>query len=648
MDATTTATAEDSLGPVIGTGIDGKTVPVSAYQPLSPGSNTRILELQSSVDPTAPLVGQLAEANVQVDISYDYSTFDYERNYDYETISYCWGEPIFTEPLTLRNSGESGTGAIKYITANLRDALLRFRSANEKEAQIRHMAAIYESASGVLIWLGHSEDGEDCFRRLEMLTRGGAEELPWFSRLWVVQELVKIRNITMFCGRATMPWLRLLPVIARDWLSHLPYSNPILYTLAKLWKHWFDHQMIPRGDLIGLLEDFDDMKCANEKERVFPLFGLSWNASCGRYCTSQNHVSHCSFRLELDYTWPTEELYGYVLGKSILEESCHASTALRIAATRNLGGDTERPSWAIDWRQPKVRESIWHNRKKWFCGGFEQRDSCIVGPESLNRLILCVDFAAWGDVATVLSPLAETSTEEQAMEWLSETWSRLLEWVRAHNSGITPSTLQQHLLLEQLLDAIFVFAHDDTHFRWVYAVDSLTKGVRARMVLGAYRGIRQTRHGSMSSSKDSDEEWEAYDQSSVRDDDFDPTEEDWAARELSEEMPSTIQRYMRGRSVCIMSSFTHKTARVNGMVWPDIGIAPSHVHQGDIVVMAFASRWKDRYPDLPTWAVPNEMKPYSLQYVEDAESAMMLLREIEVHARPREAKCSLVYEGKPH
>lgn len=202
--------------PVTSLGSDDETLPAFAYQPLSLGSSIRILEVQPSIDPAAPLIAKLVDANIESNFS-RYADFDYEPDFEYEAVSYCWGEPLFTEPLMLSTSASPDKQAVKYITTSLRDALVRFQyhgrvrrlwvdavcigqgNYAEEAVQIGCMTKIYEQASGVLIWLGHSEEGAACFRWLEMLLRGPGplpqvrealqhlQRLPWFHRLWVVQ-----------------------------------------------------------------------------------------------------------------------------------------------------------------------------------------------------------------------------------------------------------------------------------------------------------------------------------------------------------------------------------------------------------------------------------------------------------------------------
>lgn len=154
-----------------------------------------------------------------------------EAEGQYEGISYVWGTDGPTAKILC-------DGNELYITANLDDALRRFRlkeelrfvwvdavcinqqDSKEKSDQVRRMGEIFRRAKGVLCWLGRDDDGmaESCFTLIresrkalghEWREDGGMRnliqdlklsfpptameewekvtrllEMPWFQRLW--------------------------------------------------------------------------------------------------------------------------------------------------------------------------------------------------------------------------------------------------------------------------------------------------------------------------------------------------------------------------------------------------------------------------------------------------------------------------------
>lgn len=168
------------------------------YASLPEDSNTRLLRLLPSLDGSAPLFCTLEPVNL-----------DHGRSF--EALSYAWGEASFTEPLNI-------DGRVKYVTPNLRDALLHLRyrfkprclwvdavcinhdNEVEKSRQIPFIFKIYRRASAVLVWLGCGAKEADDLAQIQSFCRhyDGSSDwqnlgiskffrslvtLPWFSRL---------------------------------------------------------------------------------------------------------------------------------------------------------------------------------------------------------------------------------------------------------------------------------------------------------------------------------------------------------------------------------------------------------------------------------------------------------------------------------
>lgn len=175
----------------------------------------------------------------------------------YQAVSYVWGDPTQTQPITL-------DGAAYPVTANLYSALKYLRETDtparlwvdsvcinqqdvfERSAQVGRMRAIYASAAQVSVWLGdygaHPKSDwhlgfqymiaradwmakppttpaeQRRFDTLEARHARGSEIMagllarPWFMRAWVVQE-VAVRHFTnddekvkLMVGHLTVPW----------------------------------------------------------------------------------------------------------------------------------------------------------------------------------------------------------------------------------------------------------------------------------------------------------------------------------------------------------------------------------------------------------------------------------------------------------
>lgn len=192
---------------------------------------------------------------------------DIEKGADYEALSYTWGSPYLSDTLMVHSGSLSGANphpSILRIRPNLSEVLRYLRLRNqvrvvwvdalcinqddleEREHQVTRMANIYSRACKVIAWLG--PDYDDAVKALQSLQYVGeqieatnnyyiahspgasestwpdAKKLlpwddsfwaavidlvrrPWFSRVWVIQE-IHMGNVNSFlkCGCTEILW----------------------------------------------------------------------------------------------------------------------------------------------------------------------------------------------------------------------------------------------------------------------------------------------------------------------------------------------------------------------------------------------------------------------------------------------------------
>lgn len=187
----------------------------------------------------------------------------------YKALSYVWGDPS--------NAGDSGNtleiGNSKVpITTNLQMALRQLRSLagdtiitlwvdavcinqadlDERTHQVSMMRDIYASAERVIIWLGEADnESDEAFDALHLLSThdprrgdvtveaelqstmslysgffsGLASHRPWFSRVWIIQELAMAKQDPLVvCGKKSTSWsmfMKAWKFIAKVQLSEL-------------------------------------------------------------------------------------------------------------------------------------------------------------------------------------------------------------------------------------------------------------------------------------------------------------------------------------------------------------------------------------------------------------------------------------------
>ena len=190
------------------------------------------------------------DENESIDGAILHASFD--DHPPYEALSYTWGNKVSLHPINV-------DGCTFMVTRNLLAALKRLRLPDqdrylwvdaicinqsdipERNHQVKQMHWMYELAEHVVIWLGeHSEDSRLAIHQLEMISNLDPEDCvsqlrgmagfdrhlpmgprfgkpvdsfflrPWWSRVWVMQEVVWASKIIVMCGDQEISWDMLL------------------------------------------------------------------------------------------------------------------------------------------------------------------------------------------------------------------------------------------------------------------------------------------------------------------------------------------------------------------------------------------------------------------------------------------------------
>ncbi|PGH27123.1 hypothetical protein AJ80_01079 [Polytolypa hystricis UAMH7299] len=316
----------------------------------------------------------------------------------YESLSYEWAENTGCKPV-LCGSQQA------YLSANLRAALRRLRYNDqrrllwvdalcidqnnplERSQQVLLMREIYRNAQQTLIWLGeekeHTHMAFDVIPKLaeDWAARGMQDDDPpadlvqetavvpsqgnqilhpsnttlwnsvldvftrsYFTRTWIIQEIIVSRTATVLCGSHTVDWTlfhRAANHIVQDEFRATRDPQPITLFLIAVIRRI--EKRFAKGDLRlrTLLRHFRASKVSDMRDKVFALLGL-----LGRdmnVATSSNGVP----LIKADYTKDIDQVYREAAAYIMCSEQ-----NLKVLANEyppNARVIQNMPSWVPDW-----------------------------------------------------------------------------------------------------------------------------------------------------------------------------------------------------------------------------------------------------------------------------------------------------------
>lgn len=450
-----------------------------AYSKLPSPTFTRLLELQPSEDPDVELRCRL----------YAVELYDPETPF-YEAISYTWGTNTLSHTLVVDMDG--GTLTHLLITTNLSDALRRLRSHDtprvlwadavcinqrddaEKSRHIPLMTDIYRGASGVLVWLGgnwaeeeqallhikqiarHINSRSDAFS-FDLHRQGLTDavtslvHLPWFSRRWVIQEVVLNADVVLICGSQQLSFGRLGQLV--DLLSAGENGALVDWkgfsAMFELWKRSaLAFSSTNRSStLLDLMDNFEHFGCADARDRIYTLLAFATDVTMSVSQDTPKPLMDDVQRnptLLIDYSSSIEDVY---ISTAISLVEAHGMAWVLIQAMkRREYGQKQRllPSWVPDWATPPQRRLLWEPRyiTKAHTGTCPGKLSKLQATEGyLFQTRLAIGVGSKDDWSLVLKVSAKssgcpaaTSNRLEIVDWIRSTFFEM--WNRYRDTQI--------------------------------------------------------------------------------------------------------------------------------------------------------------------------------------------------------------------
>jgi hypothetical protein len=230
----------------------------------------------------------------------------------YEALSYTWGDSEPSRSIEVCATDVNNPfRRFLTVTPNLHQALQRLRTQEprrlwvdaicinqddlqEKGHQVERMGQTYRDAVQVIVWLGEDDayprtrallmqDGKNRWPlTLPEIDLGELVTIPWFFRVWAVQEYVLAQHVSYQLGAMSLPAQHVETVITR----HGTYLNGEK-TLHDQWRSiclLFEHRKLVQGRKIGksdprltLVRTFLDLTrqrlCKDSRDRIYGILG---------------------------------------------------------------------------------------------------------------------------------------------------------------------------------------------------------------------------------------------------------------------------------------------------------------------------------------------------------------------------------------
>jgi hypothetical protein len=303
-------------------------------------------------------------------------------------LSYCWGELKFKRPLLCN-------GAILHVLSNLYSALqhlrrrdrpewlwadaicINQRDVQERNSQVLLMRDIYSHARQTTVWLGDSSVNSYSAMALiprlalvrKQIEEAGPEEhhrliakaangyipnnlppisdpgyrgialllhRPWFSRVWIIQELAVSKLPIVQCGVSSVLWTELVRAVTLLYaLNHLTEEGENFLRIQAIEATRLSVINGNEMPLLPLLISYRSFQATDPKDKIYALYGVA------------NRVDMHKLSLVPNYALSTAEAYSQ-LATTILRNSNN----LDILSVPRIAKDSAistHPSWVPDW-----------------------------------------------------------------------------------------------------------------------------------------------------------------------------------------------------------------------------------------------------------------------------------------------------------
>jgi len=317
----------------------------------------------------------------------------------YEAVSYTWGQPILAFALHVDDGTqvfvtENLDRALRYLRRHDRDRLLWADAVSinqvdneEKAVQIPLMVQIFRGARRMMAWLDPGRDTtneQSSMRRLDRLSRkpqfarwenteGRSEilsffDLPWFNRLWIVQEIVFSLDICLICGDTELSFSRFIVALSVletevDQCDDAVADKARMHAILKISRLWNRHSFLDQypkevqaddtTQILSLVENFKSYGCTDPRDRIFALYsmatdvrstGIPYDRGTGTFPAPRK------IPFDIDYSLNVRDTYQNFAWSCWVQEELYEKMWEALLSRQHSSPQRNWCSWAPDWR----------------------------------------------------------------------------------------------------------------------------------------------------------------------------------------------------------------------------------------------------------------------------------------------------------
>ncbi|KAJ4179794.1 hypothetical protein NW755_012190 [Fusarium falciforme] len=332
------------------------------------------------------LIALSAPLSIDDPIHIDLEVYKNERCPEYEATSYTWagenGDGSFTMPIYIGPWWDvliqtKNCWSMLRLMRPLKgcrmiwvDAIcINQNDISERDAQVSKMSQIYSACRSVYLYLGATPTTQLYpLRRQLQLTDGKPVKTPgvpdyrvdlagllqkrYFSRMWVVQELILSRQAVFQLGDVEY-WMN------SSTIRSISSSSPLKWEQTKApWLEYLGQQTFNNQGLFKTLRAVSKSQCTDPRDKIFGIMALVGNNPSSGFSFQANYGISC------------QHMFFGVFAYALL--NMRNIDVLRNAAAIDAAGQC--PSWMPNWKAPGpnwIFKAPEMNIPKWQSSTFE-------------------------------------------------------------------------------------------------------------------------------------------------------------------------------------------------------------------------------------------------------------------------------------